>query len=86
MSNKFDTFDHQNQQIHVFKSMHHTLRVIPSACSLTITLASIHLETVFSDVILRSKATKNLMVKWLKRSAGILRFAQNDTGKFQDRR
>jgi len=38
-------------------------------------LVSVHTETVFLDVILRSKATKNLIVSG---SAEILRFAQND--------
>jgi hypothetical protein len=33
------------------------------------------------DVILRSKATKNLIVS---RAAEILRFAQNDIGEFPD--
>ena len=45
MSNKIDTFDYQNQQICVLKSMHHTLRLIPSTCALTITLVSIHPKT-----------------------------------------
>jgi hypothetical protein len=38
-------------------------------------LVSVHPETVFLDVILRSNATKNLIVSG---SAEILRFAQND--------
>ena len=38
-------------------------------------LVSVHPKTVFFGVILRSKATKNLIVV---ESAEILRFAQND--------
>ena len=38
-------------------------------------LISFHPQTVYLDVILRSKATKNLIVSG---SAEILRFAQND--------
>jgi len=44
-------------------------------------LASIHPETTFMGVILRSKATKNLIVTG---SAEILRFAQNDMEEFPD--
>ena len=44
-------------------------------------LISVHPETLFLDVILRSKATKNLIVKW---SAEILRFAQNDMKWFPE--
>ena len=40
-----------------------------------ILLINVHPETLFLGVILRSKATKNLIVNW---SAEILRFAQND--------
>ncbi len=38
-------------------------------------MASVHPETAFLHVILRSKATKNLVVT---QCAEILRFAQND--------
>ena len=38
-------------------------------------LTGVHPETVFLDVVLRSKATKNLIVTG---SAEILRFAEND--------
>ena len=44
-------------------------------------LVSAHPETVLLDVILRSKATKNLIVAG---SAEILRFAQNDMEEFPD--
>ena len=39
ISHKFHTLDYQNQQIRVVQSIHHTLGVIASAYSLTITLA-----------------------------------------------
>ena len=45
------------------------------------TLAAFHPETAFMGVILRSKATKNLIVAG---SAEILRFAQNDMEEFPD--
>jgi hypothetical protein len=38
-----------------------------------------HPETIFLAVILRSKATKNLIVSM---DVGILRSAQNDSGEF----
>ena len=44
-------------------------------------LISVHPETAFMGVILRSKATKNLVVAG---SAEILRFAQNDMEGFPD--
>ena len=44
-------------------------------------LARFHPETTFMGVILRSKATKNLIVTG---SAEILRFAQNDMEEFPD--
>ena len=44
-------------------------------------LASFHPETWLSFVILRSGATKNLVVPW---SQEILRFAQNDITPFPD--
>jgi hypothetical protein len=44
-------------------------------------LARVHLETAFMGVILRSKATKNLIVTG---AAEILRFAQNDMEEFPD--
>ncbi len=44
-------------------------------------LTSAHPETAFMGVILRSKATKNLIVTG---SAEILRFAQNDMEGFPD--
>jgi hypothetical protein len=44
-------------------------------------IASVHPETTFMGVILRSKATKNLIVTG---SAEILRFAQNDMEEFPD--
>jgi len=44
-------------------------------------LVSVHPETVYMGVILRSKATKNLIVT---ESAEILRFAQNDMEEFPD--
>ena len=44
-------------------------------------IASAHPETGFMGVILRSKATKNLIITW---SAEILRFAQNDMEEFPD--
>ena len=47
----------------------------------THTFISAHLETTFMGVILRSKATKNLIVAG---SAEILRFAQNDMEAFPD--
>jgi hypothetical protein len=34
-------------------------------------VGSVHPETVFSDVILRSKATKNLMVKGVSRDSSL---------------
>ena len=42
---------------------------------------SVHPKTMFLDVILRSNATKNLMVS---AAAEILRSAQNDTREFPD--
>ena len=47
----------------------------------THTFISVHLETTFMGVILRSKATKNLIVTT---PAEILRFAQNDMVEFPD--
>jgi hypothetical protein len=44
-------------------------------------LARVHLETAFMGVILRSKATKNLIVTG---AAEILRFSQNDMEEFPD--
>ena len=44
-------------------------------------LNSAHPETAFMAVILRSKATKNLIIIG---SAEILRFAQNDIEEFPD--
>jgi len=44
-------------------------------------LTSIHPETIFLHVILRSKATKNLIVSV---AAEILRSAQNDIREFPD--
>jgi hypothetical protein len=44
-------------------------------------IPSAHPETAFLGVILRSKATKNLIVTG---SAEILRFAQNDMAAFPD--
>ena len=43
--------------------------------------ARVHPETTFMGVILRSKATKNLIVTG---AAEILRFAQNDMEEFPD--